>query len=118
MKTLKEWDAKPGDMVTAISMINTGHIIENGSSWIIKRFDGDDYFGVLAHYKDDHKGVRLSNCHLWNIKRAPNVEVYVRWHSGTGDWSIFSDRRTNTHMLTYNKVNGEIDCNSVKMVKL
>jgi hypothetical protein len=87
MKTLKEWDAKPGDTVTAVSMINTGHMIENGSSWIIKRFDGQDYFGVLNHYKDDHKGIRLSNCHLWEIKRKPVIDsrtFKIEWYGYVG----------------------------------
>ena len=122
MKTLKEWDAKPGDVVTAVSMINTGHIIENGSSWIIKRFDGSDYFGVLAHYKEDHKGVKLSNCHLWDIKRSEIVTQYKQGYKISakhGGFTTVSDMSHGaTHFVTFNLIDGVPDCNSVKMVKL
>lgn len=122
MKTLKEWDAKPGDVVTAVGMINTGHVIENGVSWIIKSFDGNDFFGVLDHYKDDHKWVKLSNYHLWDIKRVSLVVQYTQGYKISekhGRFTPVSDLSHGaTHVVTFILIDGVPDCNSVKMVKL
>lgn len=71
---------------------------------------------------EDCLSVVIHNNEFYRVKPEPVVkEVVINGGATAGVWgfdSILSPCVEDTHKITFNLVDGEPDCNSIKMVKL
>lgn len=59
------------------------------------------------------------NFYAYRVKpKEPKLEVVELFGSHGGEWYYDARNSEDTHKITYNIVNGEIDCTSIKMEKL
>lgn len=80
-------------------------------NWVETRKGSGSYLGWLDDY-------------YYRVKPKPAVTQVVLkgWLLGGGIWAFDTcddgDGRRDTHKITFNLVDGEPDCNSIKMIKL
>lgn len=85
---------------------------------------------LLAHHEGEvienmNQGMEWAECRpswansvYYRIKPEPKLEVVELFGTHGSEWYYDARNSKDTHRITYNIVNGEIDCTSIKMEKL
>ena len=72
---------------------------------------------VVAFKSDIPQSIKFKN--VRKAKPKPVVKEVVIFGAPTFDWCFSTyKRKEDTHKITFNLVDGEPDCNSIKMIKL
>jgi len=101
-KTLEELNVQVGDIVRST---DTGY-----------SYTGYSYVVRVVDMKPNETHTMPDGSVAWRVEVKPVVRQNVRFNNIVDNWITHSSN--STHKLTYDTIDGEIDCASVKMVKL
>jgi hypothetical protein len=128
-KTLKELNVQVGDVVKST---HTGYSYEvqmvdmtNNSEWhvakweIVSRAKKYTAWQFTAASENAETHTMPDGSIAWRVEVKPVVNIVTKYmRADNGGWTAVPKCTRVTHKLTYATIDGEIDCESVKMVKL